>query len=266
MTFNIKEWGCRMVATEGSRTVEKALVLMDYFSIGQAELTLAEIHQLSGQPSSTLFRILTTLHRCSFLKYDEKTRQYSPGIKFIRLGFMASDAMDIYKISKPYMNELKNLTGETISLFIKRGLHKVCIGTVESDYAVRYAARRGEEIPLYVGASGKVLLSRLRDQEIEGIVSELGFVWKSPNADRSLEHVMEKIRFVRGNGYAMSLGERRVGSASLGVPLTDFKGNVLASFNISLPAERVRSDVLPKWIHVLKNTGVQISQKLGGKE
>ena len=255
-----------MVATEGSRTVEKTLGLMDYFSIGQPGLTLAKIHQMSGQPSNTLFRLLTTLHRCGFLEYDEKTKQYSPGIKFIRLGFMASDAMDIYKISKPYMSELKNLTNETVSLFIKRGLHKICIGTVESDHAVRYAARCGEEMPLYIGASGKVLLSRLRDQEIERIVSELGFVWEAPNADRSLEQVMEKIRFVRENGYAMSLGERQMGSAGLGVPLTDFKGNVLASFNISLPAERVHNDVLPKWIHVLKNTGIQISQKLGGKE
>lgn len=255
-----------MATTEGSRTVEKTLGLLDYFSIGQSELTLTDIHRLSGQPSSTLFRLLTTLHQCGFLEYDENTRKYSAGIKFIRLGLMATSAMDIHKISTPYMNELKNLTGETVSLFIKRGLYKVCIATLESDYAVRYSARRGEEIPIYVGASGKVLLSRLQDQEIVQIVTDLDFVWNAPNADKSLELVMEKIRFVRENGYAMSLGERQEGSAGFGVPLIDFQGNVLASLNVSLPAERAHNDVLPKWIHALKCTGTQISHKLGAKE
>lgn len=255
-----------MTYIEGSRTVGKALSLFDYFTIERTKLTLSEMWALSALPPSTLFRLLTTLRQCGFLEYNDRTKQYSPGIKFIRLGLMSSEALDVCRISKSYMAELKKVTNETVSLFVRRGLYKVCISMVESDYAVRYAAKRGEEIPVYIGASGKVLLSGLDDDYIAGILEAIGFVWKTPNSDSSKDQVMEKIEFVRKNGYAMSWGERQVGSAGFGVPLSDFRGNVLASLNVSLPAERLRNDVLPKWIDALKNTGALISQKMGAKE
>lgn len=255
-----------MATTEGSRTVEKTLALLDFFSIGRTELTLSQIQNLSGYPASTLFRLLTTLRQSGFLEYNERTKQYSPGIKFIKFGFLASESIDVYRISKPYMLKLKNATSETVTLFVRRNLSKICIGTVESDYLIRYSAKQGEELPLHVGASGKILLSRLSDEEIKEIVEKIGFKQLTPNSDTSLSQIMEKIEFVRKNGYSMSVGERQVGSAGFGVPLTDFMGNVIASLNVSFPAERGREEVFPKWIEILKETAVQISQKLGDTE
>lgn len=252
------------MTTEGSRTVEKTLALLDCFSIDRTELTLSQFQEISGYPASTLFRLLTSLHQCGFLEYNSKTKQYSPGIKFIRLGFLASEAFDVYRVAKPYMLELKGETGETITLFVRRDLSKVCIGRVESDHAVRYSAKLGDALPLYVGASGKVLMSHLTDEEIRGLVEKIGIKRLTSRSDTSIEQILEKIKFVRENGYAMSRGERQAGSAGIGVPLTDFRGNVLASLNITLPAERVREDIMPGWIDKLKKTGAEISKRLGG--
>lgn len=252
-----------MAATEGSRTTEKALSLLDCFSTDRTELTLTQFQVLAGFPASTLFRLLTSLHQSGFLEYNEKTKQYSPGVKLIKLGFLASESFDVYRIAKPYMLELKAETKETVTLFIQRGLSKVCIGTVESDFPVRYSAKQGEEIPLYIGASGKVLLSRLTNSEIAEIVDKIGYKKITPNSDASIEQIIKKVDFVRENGYAMSWGERQISSAGFGVPITDFKGDVVASINISLPAERLQDYVLPQWIEILKKVGGEISQKLG---
>ena len=252
-----------MAATEGSRTTEKALSLLDYFSTERTELTLTQFQELAGFPASTLFRLLTSLHHTGFLEYSKKTKQYSPGVKLIKLGFLASESFDVYRIAKPYMQKLKTETKETITLFIRRELSKVCIGTVESDYPIRYSAKQGEEIPLFIGASGKVLLSRLANSEIAEIANKIGFKKITPNSDSSLEQIIKKVDFVRENGYAMSWGERQISSAGFGVPITDFKGDVIASINISLPAERLQDYVLPQWIETLKNTGAEISRKLG---
>lgn len=253
-----------MAATEGSRTVEKTLSLLDCFSSNRTELTLTQLQEITGIPASTLFRLLTSLYQTGFLEYNGKTKHYSLGVKLIKLGSFASESFDVYRISKPYMQALKEETKETVTIFIRRGLSKVCIGTVESDYAVRYSAKQGEEHPLYVGASGKVLMSRLENDEIAEIVHKIGLRKITPNTDSSLEQIIEKIEFVRKNGYAMSWGERQISSAGFGVPIIDFRGHVAASINISLPAERLQNYVLPEWIEKLKNTGAEISKKLGG--
>jgi len=248
---------------EKIKSLEKAFQILELFSEGKNLLTFSDIRRLTKMPISSLYRFLSTLTGAGYLEYEPSTKKYSLGAKLILLGNLALESLDIVKISAPYMETLKEKTGETITLFVRRGLRKVCVSKVESDYSIRYTAKLGQPNYLHAGASGKILLSGLSKEILDAIERETGFPRMTDKTITERSELETSLEEVKKKGFAISSGERQEGSAGIGVPVYDFKGEVVASLNISLPAERLSSEKTEVWVHLLMDAGMAISKKMG---
>jgi len=248
---------------ERIKSLEKALQILELFGRTKQHLTFSDVRKLTKMPVASLYRFLSTLSHAGYLEYDPFTKQYSLGSKLIFLGNIALESLDIVKIAAPYMEALKEATGETVTLFVRRGFRKVCVSKVESDYSVRYTAKVGQPNYLHVGASGKVLLSGLKKEMLDALERETGFPRMTDQTITSRIELDKALEKVRVDGFAISSGERQEGSAGIGVPVYDFKGEVIASLNISLPAERLSSEKTEIWVNLLIDAGMSISKKMG---
>jgi IclR family acetate operon transcriptional repressor len=248
---------------EKIKSLEKAFQILELFSRGKHLLTFSDIRKLTKMPIASLYRFLSTLSGAGYLEYEPSTKQYSLGSKLIFLGTLALEGLDIVKISAPYMETLKEKTGETVTLFVRRGFRKICVSKVESDYSVRYTAKVGQPNYLHVGASGKVLLLGLKKEMLDALEKETGFPRMTDQTITSRSELETTLEKVRVDGYAVSSGERQEGSAGIGVPVYDFNGEVVASLNISLPAERLSSEKTDVWVNLLRDAGMAISKKMG---
>lgn len=248
---------------EKIKSLEKAFQILELFGRGKSQLTFSEIQKLTKMPVASLYRFLSTLAHSGYLEFSSSTKRYSLGPKLVFLGNLALEGLDIVKIATPYMEALKEKTGETVTLFVRRGFRKVCVSKIESDYSVRYTAKVGQPTYLHVGASGKVLLSGLDKETLDALEREVGFprMTNQTITSRSeLETVLEK---VRKDGFAVSSGERQEGAAGIGTPVYDVKGEVVASLNISLPSERLTPEKTTDWASLLVEAGTAISKKMG---
>ena len=243
-------------------SVYKAFVILMLF--GEKEkMSSAEINQQVKLPTATLYRFLSTLVDCDMLDFDNKTKQYSLGPNIIYLGNAAISSIDIIKLAFPLMEQLKNETGETISLFVRKGLHKICVAKVESDHSIRYSAKIGKANYLHGGASGNVLMAGMTKEELDALEEKIGFPKLTKYTITERARINENLAQTRANGYWISYKERRDDTAGIGVPVFDHNGQVIASLNITLPSTRFDKEKIKLWLPLLMDAGRQISRKNG---
>jgi IclR family acetate operon transcriptional repressor len=240
----------------------KAFKILQLFTEKQ-HLTFSEINAKLNMPLASLYRFLSTLLDCGLLGLDNMTKQYSLGPSMIYLGSLAINSVDIIKLAIPFMEEMKEKTGETISLFVRHDNYRMCVAKVESDHPVRYSAKIGALSLMHGGASGNVLMSGMTKKEIDVLEALKGFPKLTERTPTDRKKIDEAIEKTRRDGYSISYQERQEGTAGVGVPIFDHRGKVVASLNITLPSDRFDEEKIPAWVELIKDAGKRLSQKNG---
>jgi DNA-binding IclR family transcriptional regulator len=215
------------------RAVERALDILLCFT-DASDLTLTEISSRVGLHKSTVHRLLASLEVKGFVKRDSATDKYSLGYRLWELSANLSQSDDPGLILLPDMERLRDDIDETISLYVLDGLERVRIQAVQSNQAIRRVAPVGERMPLYVGASSKVLLAFA-----EPTVQELLFASADWPSGQSHEAFVQQLSETRRQGYATSVEEREPGAAALAAPILGRGSKLVAALAVSGPSNRL---------------------------
>ena len=228
------------------RAVERAMDILLCFSKSEGGLTLSEIAREVDLHKSTVHRLLTSLQAKGFVRKYPHSDRYSLGWSVLELmsGIYQSD--ELSSIVLPEMTHLRDSTGETVVLYVRSGYDRIRIQTVESNKPGHKPLDIGRTYPLYVGASGKVLLAYSDEQLIAEVMSDPRFVKhmdkaKLPTA--AYDNFREELRKVKERGYATSFRERDADSSAMAVPIYG-RNNFLAALSVSGSADRLTLAVM----------------------
>lgn len=245
------------------KSIIKGFQILDLFTPASPHLTFSEIKSRTKMANGSLYRFLSTMVMKSVLELDPVSKRYSLGYKLILWGDLATRSVDIVEIALPCMQEIKSRINETVSLYVRRGFKKVCLCRVESDMFVRYTSLVGEPSYLHAGASGKVLMSGMSQEELDDLERSEGFPSLTKNTFTTRAEIDAALQEVRRHGYAVSYAERHASSAGIGCPIFDKTGKVAACLNITLPSERYDEKKFPEWLELLRDGAMKISRRLG---
>jgi IclR family transcriptional regulator, KDG regulon repressor len=95
------------------------------------------------------------------------------------------------------------------------------------------ASKIGKKAPIYCTASGKLLLSQFSDEKIEGILEGINFIKRTKNTIVDKESMLEEIKKIRINKYALDRIENEDGIICIAVPIFNSKGEMCATISIS---------------------------------
>lgn len=227
------------------RSVERALDIMLCFR-DSSELTLTEISNQVGLHKSTVHRLLASLEGKGFLLRDPSGDKYRLGFSVWELSANLSQGDDVSMLLLPEMERLRDQVGETISIYVRDGKERVRIQAVQSKQAVRRVAPVGARMPLYVGASSKVLVA-FGDEDLQNDLahdaqSSLGL---TPSV------FMNQLAEIRAQGYATSVEEREPGAAALSAPILNRSGKLVAALAISGPVSRLTLEQMQAYAPLL---------------
>ncbi|MGG1517611.1 IclR family transcriptional regulator [Paenibacillus oryzisoli] len=222
------------------RAVERALDILLCFT-SASEMTLTEISAGAGLHKSTVHRLLASLEGKGFVMRVENTDKYRLGYRLWELSANLSKEGDPGTILLPEMERLRDHLGETISLYVQDGLARVRIQAVQSNHAIRRVAPVGARMPLYVGASSKVLVAFAEPALQERLLA-------SPDWPVVLDKAafLQQLDETRRAGYATSVEEREPGAAAVSTPILDRGGRLVAALAVSGPANRLTLDEMLK--------------------
>jgi DNA-binding IclR family transcriptional regulator len=224
-----------------TQTLERGLELLLAFSEARPTLTAGQLAERSGLPQSTVYRLLQTLEARGFVSLAGGGR-YQLGLSILGMLRVVRRQIDqgIAGLALPVMEELVELTGETVILTVVSSHVAVCIQSVESDQSLRLSFRRGAINPLWSGASAKVLLAHL-DDELQATVIEQAVGQRyASGALIERDDLVAQLAAIQAQGYAVTGDEVDLGVRAVAVPVLMRGRQLLAGLSIAAP--RVRLD------------------------
>ena len=246
-----------------STSLERTIQLLDCFSQSEPHLGVREAAKKAGLSSSTTGRIFTSLKQLGVLLQDPDTQKYTFAGKVLAWAEVYSATLDVQRLAKPYLEDLQQVTGETVSLYIQEGVNRVCVERIESKQNVRVVARIGRNIPLYAGSAGKLFLAYLSDDDREKILTETNLAPLTPYTIVDTQELRQQAVIIRAQGYSTSQREWTIDASGVSAPIFNQRGQMIAALTVSGPAERFNQENISKYAQACKQTATQISQLLG---
>ncbi|MCR8632642.1 IclR family transcriptional regulator [Paenibacillus radicis (ex Xue et al. 2023)] len=249
--------------TKKLETVDRLLQLLECFTLETPEWGVTELSHRLDLYKSVVHRMLSTLEGRGYVTQNSTTKKYTLGIKIFELGMVVSNQMDLRKIAKPLMDELSQNVNETVMLLVPDGLEGICLEKVESTHSIKSTSPLGRRVPLYAGATSKMLMAYLPEDKIEKIIQD-GLQKMTEKTITDPEKLREQLRTIRGEGHCITVGEYTQGSMGIAAPITNYDGDIIASLSVTGPEFRMfeQSESI---LLQCKYTAAMISQRLGTK-
>ena len=184
---------------------------------------LAELCVRTGLPRATAHRLAVGLEVHRLLRRDADGR-WSPGPALRELGEGALDPL--LDAAAMVLPRLREVTGESVQLYRREGLVRVCVAAAEPPSGLRDTVPVGARLPMTAGSGAKVLAAWADPAIQRAVLGEAVF------GERTLLEV-------RRRGWAQSVAERESGVASVSAPVRDAAGAVVAAVSVSGPIERI---------------------------
>jgi IclR family acetate operon transcriptional repressor len=243
--------------------IERALEILDAFSADTPELGVAEISRALELKRSTVHRALASLEAGGLLRQDHVTQKYTLGSKVLKYAHVMQSQHSLPAIALPVMKALRDRFNETVALHVLEGQGRVVVQQVESTHDLHRTYRDlGMALPLVAGSPGKVILAFMPPDQSRRIVGKQ----LQPLTENTIIDVHEllcQLDEIRRHGYATSVGEHSSGISSVSCPVMNQESRVVASVNISGPAERFARARALECLPFLKEATRYISRELG---
>ena len=181
--------------------LDKAVAVLS--AIETQPLGLADLVAATGLPRATTHRLATALEAHGLVRRDHEGR-FALGARTIALGRAAEGSWPLATVAGPALGALRDATGESVQLYVRRGDVRVCVASLQSPHGLRTIVDTGAELPIDQGSGGKALRGE-----------------------------------VGSDGWAESVAEREAGVASVSAAVVDRDGMVLAAVGVSGPIERI---------------------------
>ncbi|WP_026699607.1 IclR family transcriptional regulator [Salibacterium aidingense] len=245
------------------QSVERALQILDLFDEHETELKITDISERMHLHKSTVHSLLKTLEKYQYIEQGEESGKYSLGMKLFERGNYVIRSRDIRAVAQDFLYDLSKNTDQTVHLVIQDGQEGVYIDKVESTSATILYSRIGRRIPLHCSGVGKALIAFQPDEEIASVLKDYDFIQHTAHTITGKDAFWKEIEKVREQGYAEDLEENEPGVRCAAIPIRDHTGRVTAAASISTLIMRTSEEEMARYIELLKETGMELSKKLG---
>ena len=145
-------------APGGVTSVDRALSLLQAFTVTAPTPTLSELAELSHQYKSTVLRMMASLEHAELVRRHADGR-FALGPAVARLGAVHSASFSLGDVVQPVLAELVDATRESAAFHVQQGAQDLCLYRIDSPQTVRDHLRAGDSQPLADTAAGRVLLA-----------------------------------------------------------------------------------------------------------
>jgi len=239
--------------------LHKVAEILDCFSVAEPEPTLQQIIRKTGLPSSTCQRLVQNMLREGFL--DRDGDRYRIGIGLVRWATPGTFGLDVVRLVKPVLQQLRDDTGETACLYVRDGAFRTIVAVAETRHVVMRPFMVGMVMPLHAGAPGKVFLAF--DPGAWDALNEQGLQGFTPDTPVSVETLREQAAVARRQGYFAAFGERHQDVGSISAPVFDHTGRLACAVGLGFPTQRIGPADVERLGPVVAQAGLEASRALG---
>ena len=223
------------------QSVDRALYLLETIAEAGGEATLTDLATRTGLNISTCHHLLATLIQRGFAAKVPGRRLYALGPRILYLGHTCLQ-VDLPGRAQRYLEAINRVTGETVHLAALQGDAVITLAVREALHAVRVdTGKIGKLEAPHATSIGKAILAWLPEDEMRRILAH-GMKRFTHNTITEFPALVESLRVVRRNGYAVDHEEFLPGVICVGAAIRDQAGTVIGAISASTPTMRASEE------------------------
>ncbi len=239
--------------------LERVFMMLDCFSADEPELTLAELASRTAIPKPTVHRLAKVLVEQKLLKRTDAG--FSLGIRLFELGELVGERRNLRDASLPFLEELFELTHETIHLGVLEGNEVLYFVKIVGYKAFPLPTRTGGRWPVHASALGKVLMAFGSADPMQ-ILPSADLKPLTPYTIIDPHRLQRELAIVRRVGSAIESEEAVLGNACVAAPIFASASHLVAAVSISGPPMRLRP---VQRAPLVRRTAAKITQRISGQ-
>jgi DNA-binding IclR family transcriptional regulator len=184
------------------KSAARVLELFEYFAECRRPLSVTDVVRGLDYPQSSASALLKSLTKLGYLDYDRYERVYVPTLRVALFGGWVQDQLFSQRSLSHLIDELHAASGgQAVILGMQNDIYVQYIHLAQSSRQEQWYIKPGSLRPLVRSATGRILLSRKSDVEVQQLL------WRI-NAEETPEHrlqigdLLKELDKIRRDGYA----------------------------------------------------------------
>lgn len=207
--------------TNAVKSISRAADIL--FCLSNGINTVTDIAKKCELSKSTVHRLLKALKESHLATQDPINQQYHLGPLITRLSSNPqTNHHYLITCAIEEMNGLWDIVEETVTLNIMIGIQYVRLHEIPSKHDLRVIEGYDPVGPIYVGATAKVLLSQLNDEELQAAIKNIRISNITEHSVTNKNVLITQSKKIRQQGYAISYGERIAGALCISAPIKNY--------------------------------------------
>ena len=243
------------------RAVERAFDILMYIAHQDGPKGLSEISRELKLDKATVFRLVVTLKSRGLIRQIQDSRSYElvlPGPLLI-----GATEPGLRQVCHRYLEELSRQTKETVCLVCPWGFERTHVDVIPAQHELRLVPEIGSIWPIYVGASGRVMMAFMPRDKVENIIRETKLASRNAAHVPTKDEILADLIRIRRRGYLISAGETVEGGAAVAAPVIDRNEQVVGAIAIRGPASRLSQALLRQYAPLVRDATRRLSRELG---
>jgi DNA-binding IclR family transcriptional regulator len=246
-----------------SQSLERGLMVLELVNGSPAALGVREIARRLELSATIVQRLVNTLVGFDYLEQVAETRRYRIGPRALGLGSSLLRHDKLISSANAELQRLANEHGLSGFLCTLRGNRAVYLLAVQSSGPIAITAVPGEVAYLHSTAVGKALLAGMSDDAVIGLVGGEELARLTPRTVDTVPKLIEMLHQVRSDQYATSIEENLPGVISIGAPIRNADGHVVAAVSVAFAGNAVSEPDLSKAARLVLAASARLSLGLG---
>lgn len=246
-----------------NRTLLRAIEILELLSKNKEGYSLSEIANLLNSPKSSVFDIMKTLLYKNMVveEHHDGVIKYKIGLQAFLIGSSFLNDIDIINIARNDLTALAKKMHATTFMAVLDDYKVTYIYKYESAHSVITTANIGTRGALHSTGLGKVLLAFASDDVFKEAIKTMTYDPITPYTITSPEKLMDEIKKVREQGFALDNRENSLYQFCGAAPIRNHYGDVIAAISCSgLYEDNIDLNGLGL---IVKEVADRISAKLG---
>jgi DNA-binding IclR family transcriptional regulator len=241
--------------------LQKALDVLDAFTLAAPELTLSAIREAVGLPATTCGRLVQNLVDEGLL--DRVQDRYRVSLGVLRWSAVALRGLGLVERLTPVIEQLRDRTGESAAVFVPRALNRTCVAVAPTRHSVIWQLQVGMSTPLHVGSGGRAILAFAPDAAARTLAAKR--VRLTDHTLIDADRLCDALAVTRQTGLAISNQELDSGVAGVSAPVFAPGQRVVASVGVAGPAQRFTEADIADYRPAVLDAARVATQHMGGE-
>lgn len=250
----------------GSQSLERGLDILELIEAEAGDIGVREIARRLDLSPTIVHRLMTSLALRGYIEKNGETARYRLGHRSLALGASGERGFDYTVTARRELEHLAHVHQLNGFVSVLRGGRAIYLLVVQADAPLAIKVSPGSEMPLHSTSAGKVLLAALGDAEARKLLGGRKLAAITSHTITDPASLIASLAKVRRQGFATVVEENIPGVLSIGAPIHDRSGAVVAALSVAFPKYLDSAQTLHSVEPLVTGAALRVSRTLGASE